>query len=146
MSEALFQVPSRKAVDDAIGRLAVAFQRQIDAATVKVYRDTLSDLPLWAIEGAELQLRRKGGTFFPTAPEWHRAAEVLIQDQTRQVLARRPDNASLFECDTCRDTGWCDEERDGRSVCIPCSCRSTNSNYQRMTKSSRKSLNEEVKH
>ena len=34
MSEALFQVPSRKAVDDAIGRLAVAFQRQIDAGEV----------------------------------------------------------------------------------------------------------------
>jgi len=144
MTQTLVLPADAKAIDTCTAELAVAFQRQIDAATVKIYRETMSDVPLWAIQEAALTLRRKGGAFFPTAPEWHRVAEQLIQDRTREALASRPATDVLHECDGCRDTGWCDVERDGRQVCIPCSCRPTNHAYQRMTKSSRKSQNEEL--
>ena len=144
-AEALFQVPDTKALDVCIAELAVSFQRQIDAGTIKVYRRALMDLPFWAIQEAAQELSRKGGEFFPPAPVWHRAAEERIHAKTRDLLAARPAADAAPECDGCRDTGWVEEVREDRTVCIPCSCRATNSNYQRMTKSSRKSLNEEVK-
>lgn len=143
MTSALFQPADAKAIDVCTARLAVAFQRQIDAATIKIYRETLADLPLWAIEGAELQLRRKGGSFFPTAPEWHKAAEGLIADRQRENLTQK--TSEVHECLECRDTGWCDVERAGITVCVPCTCRRTNATYQRSVTASRKSLNEEVK-
>ncbi len=144
MTTGLFQPPPSAAVDRCTAELAVAFQRQIDAGTIKIYRETLSDLPLWAIQEAALRLRRKGGEFFPPAPVWHQVAEEVIAERLRETLAR-PRHDESPECDECRDTGWCDVDRDGRSVCVPCSCRATNANYQRMTASSRKAQNEEVK-
>lgn len=131
-------------IDKCTAQLAVAFQRQIDAATVKVYRETLSDLPLWAIEAAALKLRRKGGSFFPTAPEWHQMAEVVMAERRRELLLSKGVSIEP-ECSECRDTGWADAERDGRTFVIPCSCRPHNTNYQRSTAASRKSQGEEVK-
>lgn len=146
MSEALYQVPDQKALDTAIAELAVAFQRVIDAGTIKVYRRALSDLPLWAIQQAAEKLSRKGGTFFPSAPEWHQAAEEAIQDQQRDQLTRKRDADTLHECMECRDTGWADLQReDGTPYVVPCSCRAWNETYKRNTLASRKSLNEEVK-
>ena len=137
MSVALLRSSSADAIDKCTAALAVAFQRHIDVATMRIYRETLSDLPQWAIEAAALQLRRKGGEFFPPAPKWHQVAEELIAERTRDTFV--PSRiADGHECDACRDTGWREEGRDGRIVCIPCVCRPTNSNYWRMTASSRK--------
>lgn len=130
-------------IDKAIARMSVAFQRQIDAGTIKVYREALSDLPIWAIEAAELQLRRKGGDFFPTAPRWHHVAEELLAGRQRELVSQAATEG--HECTECRDTGWADVEKDGKRYVVPCSCRPRNTNYQRMTASSRKGLNEEVK-
>ena len=128
------------AIDKCTARLAVAFQRQIDAATMRIYRETMSDLPLWAIEGAELILRRKGGTFFPSAANWHQAAEGLIVDRQRERLTQ-PARDELYECETCRDQGWAAVTRaDGSEAFLPCSCRATNSQYQRMQAAGRKTL------
>lgn len=141
---AIFQPPSTKDIDTETAEMAVAFQRKIDAGTIKIYRETMLDLPLWAIKEAAVRLRRKGGSFFPTAPEWHRVAEQVIADKTREQLARAPSDDG-YECEACRDTGWCDVEREGANSVLPCSCRPTNTNYQRMTAASRKAQNEEVK-
>jgi len=134
----LYQPASPDAIDKCIARLAVAFQRQIDAATVKVYRDTMSDLPLWAIEAGELQLRRKGGTFFPSAPEWHAAAQQAITGREHEVMTTKPSAPDVYECQECRDTGWGEVDRDGKTVCLPCTCRQWNTTYRRNTISSRK--------
>lgn len=145
MTEALFQPPTSKDIDTCTAELAVAFQRKIDAGTIKIYRETMSDLPIWAIQEAALRLRRKGGTFFPGAPEWHSVAEQVIHDRNRELIASRPAEPRAQECETCRDTGWVEEDRGDRSVCIPCSCRPWNTTYQRMTKGSCRSQNELVK-
>ena len=147
MTDALISASSAAAIDRCTVALAVAFQRHIDIATMKIYRETLSDLPLWAIEAAAMHLRRKGGVFFPTAPTWHQVAEELIASKTRETLQLAAGNhdGHGHECEGCRDTGWGEVERDGRVVCIPCSCRPTNANYRRLTLSSRRSHNEEVK-
>ena len=137
MTTKLFQPPTAAVIEKCMAQLAVAFQRHIDVATVRVYRETLSDLPEWAIEAAALTLRRNGGTFFPPAPVWHRVAEDMVADRSRAVLTQRRTQDG-YECEHCRDTGWCDVDRDGRNVCIPCSCRATNANYRRLTASSRK--------
>ena len=130
------------AIDKCTARLAVAFQRQIDAATMRIYRETMSDLPLWAIEGAELVLRRKGGTFFPSAASWHQAAEALVVDRQRESLTQ-PASDALYECETCRDQGWAAVTRgDGSEAFLICSCRPTNSRYQRMQVGGRKRLQE----
>jgi len=133
------------AIDKCICQLALAFQRHIDTATIRIYRETLSDLPQWAIEQAALQLRRTGGTFFPTAATWHELAAGLVAERARETVQIPAGTVDGYECEGCRDTGWCEEERDGRIVCLPCSCRATNANYRRLTLSSRKSFNEEVK-
>ena len=128
------------AIDKCTARLAVAFQRQIDAATMRIYRETMSDLPLWAIEGAELVLRRKGGTFFPSAASWHQTAEGLIADRQRESLTQ-PASDALYECETCRDQGWAMVTRaDGSDAYLPCSCRPMNSRYQRKQAEGRKTL------
>ena len=141
MTVSLLRSSSVDAIDKCTAALAVAFQRHIDVATMRIYRETLSDLPLWAIEEAALQLRRRGGEFFPPAPKWHQVAEQLLADQTRGTLAQAR-TLDSHECETCRDTGWCEEDRDGRIVCIPCSCRATNATYQRMTASSVKTCHD----
>lgn len=117
-------------------KLAVAFQRQIDAATIKVYREALADVPPWAIEAAGLRLTRTGGDFFPSAARWHQLAEEAVSARDRATIA----TPAKFEheCAECRDSGWCDVDRDGRSVCIPCTCRPWNPAYKRMTIASRK--------
>lgn len=132
----LVKLASHGDIDKAIARMAVAFQRDIDAATIRIYRETLADLPLWAIEASELELRRTGGTFFPSAAVWHQKAAAHIEDKRREMLSRPA--SPEFECSECRDTGWVDVQREDRNVCIPCSCRPRNTNYQRMTANSRK--------
>jgi hypothetical protein len=128
---------SPEAIDKCTARLAVAFQRQIDAATVRVYRETMSDLPLWAIEGAELVLRRRGGEFFPSAPTWHQTAEQLIADRQRELVATPSDG--VHECAECRDQGWAEIlHADKPPTYLPCSCRATNSRYQRQQAAGRK--------
>jgi len=139
MSVSLLRSSSADAIDKCIAALAVAFQRHIDVATIRVYRETLSPLPLWAIEAAALQLRRTGGEFFPPVAKWYALAEQLVAERSRETL-QLPPTATVagYECDGCRDTGWCEELRGDRVVCLECSCRKTNTNYQRLTLSSRK--------
>jgi hypothetical protein len=127
MTQSLVPPPNVKAIDICTAELAVAFQRQIDAGTVKIYRETLSDLPLWAIQAAALQLRRKGGSFFPTAPVWHEVAEAVIADRVRQNMANSQQTPTVH-CEDCRDTGMREGE-NGRYA--RCPCAETNPNYQR---------------
>ena len=122
----LYQPASPDAIDKCIARLAVAFQRQIDAATVRIYRETMSDLPLWAIEAGELQLRRTGGSFFPSAPDWHAAAQQAIADQQRMIMAEVRVGEEF--CGRCRDTGMRESSPDRYTHC---ECRLANPNYQR---------------
>ena len=136
MSTDLVSKATLDAIDKCTARLAVAFQRPIDAATVRVYRETLADLPIWAVEAAELQLRRSGGDFFPSASRWHQVADLLIGDKQRALLSQQ--SRADHECADCRDRGWVDVIKGGREVCIPCSCRPHNTAYQRMTLTSRK--------
>lgn len=142
-TEALIPRAVNEAVDKWCGKLAVAFQRQIDVGTIKVYREALADLPTWAIEAGGLALIRKGGDFFPTAAKWHAAAEDALEQQRKALIATPA--KSVHECETCRDTGWADVEKDGKSYVVPCTCRPWNGQYQKMTASSRKGANEEVK-
>jgi hypothetical protein len=138
MTVSLMRSSSADAIDKCTAALAVAFQRHIDVATMRIYRETLSDLPQWAIEAAALQLRRTGGEFFPPAPTWHQVAEELIAARTRETLQLSAPSRRPYEHPECRDNGWLEVDRDGKVVCVPCSCRATNSNYRRLTASSRK--------
>ena len=124
------------AIDQCTARLAVAFQRPIDAGTIRVYRETLADLPTWAVEAAELQLRRSGGDFFPSASRWHQVADLLIADKHRALL--RQQSQADHVCADCRDTGWVTVIKGGAEVCIACSCRPHNDAYRRMTVASLK--------
>lgn len=141
MSTALVPKELKDTIDRWCAKLAVSFQRKIDAATIQEYREALADLPAWAIEAAGLELKRKGGEFFPTTAKWHQLADAAIEAKRKELISNP---VREQECEQCRDTGWVDvTQLDGRDVVVPCSCRPTNTNYQRMTAASRKANNEE---
>lgn len=133
----------RRLFDQCFNRLAKATRAtDVDAATKRIYFDALADLPTWAIEDAELYLRRTK-TFFPSSGEWHQAGRTVVEARRKDLIAQ-PTREEV--CTTCRDTGWVEiSDLAGRDGFVPCSCRPTNENYIRMTASSRKGVNEEVK-
>jgi hypothetical protein len=113
----------------AFNRLAkMGFIHEIDAVTLALYFDTLSDLPLWAIERAELHLRRHPVRFF-TSAEWHACAANILREQRRRDTVTLAQQKLLpAQCPACRDTGWRPTLIDPDRV-EACSCRETNPNY-----------------
>ena len=86
-----------------------------------------------------LQLRRTGGVFFPRRSGTKLPTSSSSPRRTRETLQLPPTGPPDYEHPECRDTGWRELlDRDGKVVCIPCGCRATNSNYRRLTASSRK--------
>ena len=86
-----------------------------------------------------LQLRRTGGEFFPRRSGTKLPTSSSSPRRTRETLQLPPTGPPDYEHPECRDTGWRELlDRDGKVVCIPCGCRATNSNYRRLTASSRK--------
>lgn len=125
--------------DAAFNRLAKATRMSdVDVHMKRIYYATLADLPIDAIEAAEANLRRTT-SFFPSSGEWHQAAVAIVEAQRRALICSPP---RCQQCDQCRDTGWVDVERNGKSFAVECSCRSTNTNYQRAAAASRKSANQ----
>lgn len=109
------------------------------------------DVLIAAVQQHAKSAQWKNPAMIPLMKTWleeERWVQVLPGDAYADAEARRALIASPVTdepCHECRDTGWADVERDGHSWCIPCSCRPTNTNYQRMTAASRKAQNEEVK-
>ena len=108
---------------------------------MKVYRETLGNLPVSAIEEAAMILRRRGGEFFPPAPKRYQVAEELVAERARRETLVRTRQQHVQECPICsNDNGWAPVPHDdGPETYVICACRSTNSNYRRMTASSQKS-------
>lgn len=126
-------------------RLAVALrEKDTDEATVQVYFDALSDLPIEALEASATALARESGRrFFPTTAEWREVAEKMARDVMRKALPA-PNRAEWrFDCLACFDTGWeyfacagdatCgrDFEHYAHEYVKICPCRPTNRTYQR---------------
>lgn len=108
------------------------------------------DVLMTAVTQHKRSAQWKNPALVPLMKTWfeeERWVQVLPEDSEAAAAARRAllTSAKTAECSECRDTGWADVLKGGEEVCIPCSCRSTNQNYQRMTASSRKGNNEEVK-
>lgn len=120
----------QKAFDAAFNRLAKAgLIHDVDTAAKAIYFDSLADLPVWAVERAEVQLRRHPVKFF-TSAVWHETAAEILRDQ------RRRDNMALAtkrlqpeHCSRCKDTGMRPSDADPDRV-THCECRDTNPNYQ----------------
>lgn len=100
-----------------------------DAVAKAIYFDTLSDLPIWAVERAELRLRREPVKFF-TSAIWHEAARsILIEQRRRDAVALATKRLQPEHCGQCRDSGMrptlLDPDRLER-----CPCCESNPNYQ----------------
>lgn len=123
-----------ESIDRCTARLAVAFQRKVDAGTMKIYREALEELPVWAIEAAEKALRKTGGDFFPTSAKWHQeAAKLVREDRQRQdrILALQAHTSETYHCRDCRDFGLrAVIDAKGEERMAPCPCRSSNPQYQ----------------
>lgn len=122
----------RKAFDTAFNRLAKAgLIHDLDVVTKGVYFDALSDLPLWAVERAGLQLQRQPVKFF-TCAIWHQFASTVVLEQRRRDTVTLAGQKMLPEqCSQCRDTGMrLVNMADPDSRLTACECRETNANYQ----------------
>lgn len=122
----------RKGFDAAFNRLAkVGLIHETDVAAKGIYFDTLSDLPLWAVERAESQLRRQPVKFF-TSAIWHQFASTILLEQRRRDTVTLAGQKMLPEqCSQCRDTGMrLVNMADAESRLTACECRETNANYQ----------------
>lgn len=119
----------KKAFAHAFNRLAKSgLIHDIDTATMAIFFEAMLDLPLWAVERAELHLRRHPVKFF-TSAEWHaRAAEILREQRRHDQRVLADQKLLLEQCSACRDTGWRASLLDENRV-VPCPCRDTNQNY-----------------
>jgi hypothetical protein len=119
---------------------------------VAALRKVPFDVLLAAVEQHKRSEQWKNPAMIPLMKTWfeeERWVQVLPEDvkaaeDARRQLLIQPTKPTI-ECEHCRDTGWADMEQDGKHWVAACSCRRTNSTYQRMTMSSRKTQNEEVK-
>lgn len=152
MTTALVQAPEKLAFAQCFNRLAKAKRaKDIDAADLQVYFDTLKAFPLWAIEEAAAELQKKPSYGFPTTDVWFQQCEAEVQRRLRETLIHGREWKD--ECRTCHDTGWTErtctqQHRCGRKFCgqlgekhehsyySACVCRATNSTYRRNTLSS----------
>jgi len=120
---------------------------------LEVYFRALRDLPLDAVQAAAEGLQRAhvgadGRSFFPTAPQWHKAAEAAQVALLRKMLSPAREEPWHYEDPDCGDTGWLERvcqvgARCGCESCskrpgdwthpyvAPCSCRATNHTYRR---------------
>lgn len=125
----------KKAFTYAFNRLAAAgIIRDIDTATMGIYFDTLFDLPLWAVERAEIELRRHPVRFFQGSATWYATAEQILREQRRKDTIALATKRLLPEhCPQCRDSGMrLVDGADPDSRLTHCECRETNPNYLQM--------------
>jgi hypothetical protein len=125
-------VADKKGFDAAFNRLSAAgLIHNVDLATKRVYFETLSDLPLWAVELAEAQLRRTPVKFF-TSAVWHQyAATVLIEQRRRDAVQLAGQKLLPQQCEHCQDTGMRVSDPTAEVQRLrPCECREKNRNYQ----------------
>lgn len=147
--EALVPSADKKAFAQCFNRLAKAKRaKDIDAADLQIYFDTLKALPLWAVEEAANELQRTPTFGFPDAATWYQAADAEVKRRQRESLHQQ--RQWRDECHTCQDTGWKEHQctndtRCGRHFCTQmgekhahsyysaCPCREHNSTYRRNT-------------
>lgn len=152
MTTAIVQPADRVLFLQCFNRLAKSKRaKDIDAADMQIYFDTLSPLPMWAIEEAANELQRTPTFGFPDAATWFQAAEKEIQRRLRESLIHGREWKE--ECTTCRDSGWQEfhctqQKRCGRRFCNQlgekhehtyygaCPCREHNYTYRRNTQAS----------
>lgn len=153
MTTTLVPPPDKIAFAQCFNRLAKAKRaKDIDAADLQIYFDTLRAFPLWAIEAAALALQRLPTFGFPTTDVWVTAADAEVQRRLRDTLTRG--RAWQIECEACGDSGWTEDHctavaRCGRPFCARlgethahtyyaiCLCRPHNRTYQRQTAANR---------
>lgn len=143
------QEPRKDEFATVFNRLAVALrEKDIDAATMRVYYETLKDLPAAALEGGAAALMREPGRkWFPTTAEWRAAAELAQETLLRKAVKPARAEPWHLECERCEDTGWvAGLECPGDATCgrtkthaahsftRACPCRPTNRTWMRTQK------------